>query len=158
MRVAFLIGGLALAVIIVVAIQYGSGLIAEDVEPLPAVVAEPQAPPDAVPEPESLLPPPPEVRAPESHPEVELPPLGESDAFVVEHLAGFGWPDLWLDREELIRRLAIGDSAENNVVIYKIANIRSIAPERPNHPGGQRCANIDAEPCKSIQQGLTRLE
>ena len=40
-------------------------------------------------------------------PEVALPPLAESDAFVVEHLAGFGWPDLWLDREELIRRLAL---------------------------------------------------
>ena len=54
--------------------------------------------------------------------------------------------------EELLRRLAIGDSAENNAVIYKIANLRSIAPDRPNHPGGLRCENIDAEPCKTIRQ------
>jgi hypothetical protein len=52
----------------------------------------------------------------------------------------------------MFRRLAIGDSAENNVVIYKIANVRSFSQQIPNHPGGQRCATIDAEPCKSIRQ------
>ena len=67
------------------------------------------------------------------------------------HAKWYLWPNV-TQYEELIRRLAIGDSANNNAVIYKIANIRSIAPDRPNHPGGQRCANIDAEPCKSIRQ------
>ena len=48
--------------------------------------------------------------------------------------------------------MAIGDSSENNIVIYKIANIRSINPQIPNHPGGQRCLTIEAEPCKTIRQ------
>ena len=67
------------------------------------------------------------------------------------HAVGYLRPNV-LVYEELIRRLAIGDSAQNNVVIYKIANTRSIAPERPNHPGGQRCTSLDAEPCKTIRQ------
>jgi hypothetical protein len=51
---------------------------------------------------------------------------------------------------EVLRRLAIGDSPVNNAVIYKIANLGSIAPDRPNHPGGQRCASIEVEPCKTV--------
>ena len=43
-------------------------------------------------------------------------------------------------------------SSENNIVIYKIANIRSINPQIPNHPGGQRCLTIEDEPCKAIRQ------
>jgi hypothetical protein len=79
-----------------------------------------------------------------------LPKLAENGCLSC-HAVGYLRPNVTV-YEELLRRLAIGDSPENNVVIYKIANIRSIAPERPNHPGGQRCANIDAEPCKSIRQ------
>ena len=33
-----------------------------------------------------------------------------------------------------------------------IANIRSINPQIPNHPGGQRCLTIEDEPCKTIRQ------
>ena len=79
-----------------------------------------------------------------------LPRLSENGCFAC-HARGYLRPNV-TKYEELIRRLAIGDSAENNAVIYKIANIRSISPEIPNHPGGQRCTNIDAEPCKSIRQ------
>ena len=67
------------------------------------------------------------------------------------HARGYVRPNVTV-YEDLIRRLAIGDSAVNNAVIYKIANIRSISPAIPNHPGGQRCSSIDAEPCKSIRQ------
>lgn len=79
-----------------------------------------------------------------------VPKLAENGCLKC-HARGYIRPNV-LVYEELIRRLAIGDSAENNVVIYKIANIRSISAEIPNHPGGQRCTNIDAEPCKSIRQ------
>jgi len=67
------------------------------------------------------------------------------------HGVGYLRPNLNV-YEHVLRRLAIGDSAENNAVIYKIANLRSIAPDRPNHPGGLRCESIDAEPCKTIRQ------
>lgn len=79
-----------------------------------------------------------------------LPRLAENGCLKC-HARGYLRPNVTV-YEELIRRLAIGDSAENNAVIYKIANIRSFTPEIPNHPGGQRCANIDVEPCKSIRQ------
>ena len=79
-----------------------------------------------------------------------LPRLAENGCLKC-HARGYVRPNV-IVYEELIRRLAIGDSAENNAVIYKIANIRSISPDIPNHPGGQRCTNIDTEPCKSIRQ------
>jgi len=66
------------------------------------------------------------------------------------HSVGYLRPDV-LRYEELLRRLAIGDSAENNVVIYKLADIRSFTPDRPNHPGGKRCEAVDAEPCAALQ-------
>lgn len=79
-----------------------------------------------------------------------LPRMAENGC-VKCHARGYLRPNV-IVYEELLRRLAIGDSAENNAVIYKIANIRSISPEIPNHPGGQRCSGIDSEPCKSIRQ------
>ena len=85
-----------------------------------------------------------------------LPKLGENmgeaqTSCLSCHGVGYLRPNLNV-YEELLRRLAIGDSPENNAVIYKIANLRSIAPDRPNHPGGLRCESIDAEPCKTIRQ------
>jgi hypothetical protein len=78
--------------------------------------------------------------------------MGEAETSCLScHGVGYLRPNLNV-YEELLRRLAIGDSAENNAVIYKIANLRSIAPERPNHPGGLRCESIDTEPCKTIRQ------
>jgi len=79
-----------------------------------------------------------------------LPRLAENGCLKC-HARGYLRPNITI-YEELLRRLAIGDSAENNVVIYKIANIRSFTADIPNHPGGQRCASIDVEPCKSIRQ------
>lgn len=79
-----------------------------------------------------------------------LPRLAENGCLKC-HARGYVRPNVTI-YEELIRRLAIGDSAVNNVVIYKIANIRSISPVIPNHPGGQRCSSIEVEPCRSIRQ------
>lgn len=67
------------------------------------------------------------------------------------HAAGYLRPNVGA-YNDMLRRLAIGDSPANNAIIYKIANIRSIAPDRPNHPGGQRCATVESEPCKTIMQ------
>ena len=66
------------------------------------------------------------------------------------HARGYIRPNI--SYESMLRRLAIGDSAENNVLIYKIGNVRSFSLNIPNHPGGQRCATIDAEPCKTVRQ------
>ncbi len=78
-----------------------------------------------------------------------LPKLSENGC-VKCHARGYMRPTM--SYQSMFSRLAIGDSAENNAVIYKIANVRSVAPQIPNHPGGQRCATIDVEPCKSIRQ------
>ena len=67
------------------------------------------------------------------------------------HGVGYMHPNVTI-YEELLRRLAIGDSPTNNAVIYKIANVQSIRADRPEHPGGQRCASVDTEPCASIQR------
>ena len=79
-----------------------------------------------------------------------LPKLAEYGCLKC-HARGYVRPNV-TQYEELIRRLAIGDSAENNVVIYKLANLRSFSPEIPNHPGGQRCNSIHDEPCRSIRE------
>jgi hypothetical protein len=104
MRIAILIGGVALAVIIIAGIQYGPGWFAES-EPPPAVFEEPEVIREPAPAP--LLPPPPEVPPPIPKPIVELPELDASDPFVLERVGAFGLPPLWLDREDLIRRLAV---------------------------------------------------
>ena len=70
------------------------------------------------------------------------------------HAIGYMHPNVTI-YEELLRRLAIGDSPTNNAVIYKIANLRSIAPDRPNHPGGQRCPKVTDEPCWTIERWWT---
>jgi len=66
------------------------------------------------------------------------------------HARGYIRPNI--SYESMLRRLAIGDSAENNVLVYKIGNVRSFSSNIPNHPGGQRCATLDTEPCKTVRQ------
>ena len=51
---------------------------------------------------------------------------------------------------DLLPLLAMGQAADNNALIVKMANLRSFSPERPAHIGGQRCATLAAEPCKSL--------
>jgi hypothetical protein len=54
--------------------------------------------------------------------------------------------------EDALPFLAMGDTPESSVMLYKIANLRSIAPDRPTHVGGQRCVTLDVEPCATIRQ------
>ncbi|WBX85213.1 hypothetical protein [Sphingosinicella microcystinivorans] len=56
-----------------------------------------------------------------------------------------------LEYRELLPFLSMGSGPENNVLITKMANLRSIRADRPTHPGGQRCKSIDAEPCKTFR-------
>lgn len=45
--------------------------------------------------------------APAAAPQIALPDLDASDAFLREQLAGVDLPESWLDREDLVRRLAV---------------------------------------------------
>lgn len=78
------------------------------------------------------------------------------------HARGYIRPNI--SYESMLRRLAIGYSAENNVLVYKIGNVRSFSSNIPNHPGGQRCATLDTEQCKTVRQwwaiefGIARTE
>lgn len=65
------------------------------------------------------------------------------------HAVGHVQPNVMM-YDDLLPYLAMGDAAEKTPVLRKIANLRAIAPDRPTHPGGQRCDSLDAEPCKSI--------
>lgn len=65
------------------------------------------------------------------------------------HAVNYVRPDV-TKYQELMPYLAMGDAPEKTAVIRKIANLRAFAPDRPTHPGGQRCASLEAEPCKTI--------
>lgn len=57
-----------------------------------------------------------------------------------------------MEYEELMPYLAMGAAPEKTALIRKLANLRAFLPERPTHPGGQRCSTLDAEPCKTIMR------
>jgi hypothetical protein len=67
------------------------------------------------------------------------------------HAINYVRPDV-TKYEELMPYLAMSDAPEKTAVIRKIANLRAFAPDRPTHPGGQRCESLAAEPCKTIIQ------
>lgn len=67
------------------------------------------------------------------------------------HMPGAGYVRPEISYDGLFPFLAIGQAADNNIIMFKIANQRSFAPDQPNHPGGKRCENEDADPCKSIK-------
>ncbi len=105
MRIGFLIGGILLAVALIALYRLGAefGLGESD------EVAELPAPEPII---EAPAPPPPAERAIEVvsdvvEPPLVLPPLNESDAFVEEALTQFALPPAWLDRDDLLRRLAV---------------------------------------------------
>ncbi|MEE4350158.1 MAG: hypothetical protein V2J26_08015 [Pacificimonas sp.] len=52
--------------------------------------------------------------------------------------------------EEALPYLAMGDSPENSMMLVKLADLRDDDPERATHVGGQRCASLAVEPCKTI--------
>jgi hypothetical protein len=57
-----------------------------------------------------------------------------------------------LEYRELLPYLGMGTGPKNNVLISKMANYRPIAPNRPSHPGGQRCKTTEDKLCQTIQQ------
>ncbi len=111
MRSSFLIGGLTLAAAIILGLTYyfrqadQPDPVAEPVS-VPPVETEPVSTP--VPEPTQTdqvmeqTPPSPVVE----EPKLVLPMLDGSDGFVLERLP-VSWPALWLEKEDLLRRLAV---------------------------------------------------
>ncbi len=67
------------------------------------------------------------------------------------HGAGYVRPQVTV-YEDALPFLAMGDAPESSILLYKIANLRSIAPDRPTHVGGQRCVSLATEPCLTISQ------
>ncbi len=108
MRIGFLIGGLLVAVAVIallrLGMEFGLGESDEVTElPPPTPIVE-EAAELATAEP---LGPAVEVVSDVVEPLLVLPPLNESDAFIEEALAEFALPSSWLDRDDLLRRLAV---------------------------------------------------
>lgn len=84
-------------------------------DPAPEPAPEPVTPAPTLPAPEPADPtprePPEEPRRqaaePEPEPEVSLPPLADSDAFVRERLAPMDLPEAWVEQGDYVRRLAV---------------------------------------------------
>ena len=68
------------------------------------------------------------------------------------HIPGPGYVRPAMNYDDLLPYVAMGQARDNNVLIYKLANQRSFAPDRPAHIGGQRCESESAEPCASIMR------
>ncbi len=66
------------------------------------------------------------------------------------HIPAAGYVHPAVSYAELLPFLAMGRAADNNVLVQKMANLRSFRPDRPAHIGGQRCESLAAEPCQSI--------
>ena len=67
------------------------------------------------------------------------------------HMPGAGYVRPEISYDGLFPFLAMGQAADNNVLMFKIADQRSFAPDQPNHPGGKRCKDENTDPCKTIQ-------
>ncbi len=109
MRLSFLIGAVCVAVVVILAIQFWPERDpAADLEPilLPAEeeVVEEEAP-EVVPVPVAPQPTPEPVIPAE--PQIQLPPLAESDNFVVERIGAWSLPASWLRRGDLLARAAV---------------------------------------------------
>lgn len=106
MRIGFLIAGLAVAVLIIGAIQWFSAESETGVEELTVdgASATPPTPPTPTSAPERAN----EVTVETpTEPVVELPDLNDSDGFIREQLAAYELPKQWLAAEELARRAAV---------------------------------------------------
>jgi hypothetical protein len=80
-----------------------------------------------------------------------LPRLA-TDGCVKCHSPGPGYVTPAISYDGLLPYLAMGQARDNNVLIYKIANQRSFAPDRPAHIGGRRCKSEAAEPCATLMR------
>lgn len=103
MRIGFFIAAIAIGALIILGVQYGTDWFADEPSDAPAAPATPADEPvvDAVAVPVEPM------RAEPDEPAIVLPPLNDSDGFVLEQLASFGLPAAWLDHEDLVRRLAV---------------------------------------------------
>ena len=117
MRTSYIVGAVALAVVLIAAVSFWSSEESADAVPeLPvaAPVTEPEAQPEAEvqprpqPEPERLDEQTPlALEAPPVAPAPELPELHESDDFVREQISDWGVPEAWLRNEALVARLTV---------------------------------------------------
>ena len=80
-----------------------------------------------------------------------VPRLAENGC-VMCHSPGQGYVRPAIEYRELLTYLAMGQSSENNVLVFRLANLRSLMPGRPAHFGGQRCASLEAEPCRTLMR------
>ncbi|MDP6970741.1 MAG: DUF3014 domain-containing protein [Pseudomonadales bacterium] len=106
MHPGFLIGGAALAIVLILVVQFWPQPEQEPPAREPVVTAPPDPIVEEQPEPVPV-PPVEEPVGVVTVPVVSLAALNESDAFVRERIAGLGLPGLWTQRDELIRRLAV---------------------------------------------------
>ncbi|MEM8767138.1 MAG: DUF3014 domain-containing protein [Pseudomonadota bacterium] len=111
MRSSFLIGGLTIAAAAILGLTFYLRQAEQPVvvtEPLTAPAAEPEAVSTPVPEPtltdQVMEQTPPSPTALE--PQLVLPTLDGSDGFVRDRLPE-SWPAVWLEKEDLLRRLAV---------------------------------------------------
>jgi hypothetical protein len=109
MRVGFLIGGIALAAAVILGLNYywrSQTAVVEETVAVPVPEVIPPQPDLAPPVERSIMeetPPSPVMEVPA----LVLPVLNESDEFVRERLGGSAIPEAWLDREDLVRRVAV---------------------------------------------------
>ena len=80
-----------------------------------------------------------------------MPRLAENGC-VMCHSPGRGYVRPAIKYRELLTYLAMGQSADNNVLVFRLANLRSMMPGRPTHFGGQRCETLEAEPCGTLMK------
>lgn len=114
MRVGFLIGGIALAAAVILGLNYywrsQTATVEERLEQAESTMAVPEVEPirgeEQTPAPAPIMeetPPTPEVEVPA----LVLPSLNDSDEFMRERLAEGSLPEVWVGREDLVRRMAV---------------------------------------------------
>ena len=118
---------IVIAVIAVLVIAWAVLRTADEPEAPAPDVAEPAEPVPLPPDPRV---PPPPITADAPEPEVELPPLQDSDPFVRERLESLELPGPWLEQDQYVRRLTV--LAENASRGY--VPRRQLAFLAPNEP------------------------
>jgi hypothetical protein len=138
MRIGFLIAGLAVAVVIIGAIQWFSAQPETSSEDPPVEVASPTPPtpptPTAVQAPAAET-----VEAAPEEPAVQLPDLNDSDDFIRAQLATYELPQEWLAAEELARRAAVvvDNAARGEVAIRQLSFMSISSPFGVLERGGE---------------------
>lgn len=134
MRVSFIVAAVVIAAIIIGVIQYWpelSGDVAQDVESTQVVLPQEGDAPDETNETmqdsldstQSTEVPTGEIHQVEDVPAVVLPALADSDAFVLDYVADWSLPGVWLQRQDLIARATgvLVNSADGRVANKQVA-------------------------------------